>query len=147
MVLATGTACSGQTSEQTAIMRAIEAAVVLPEGASALDDYSRNYALQPDGKIIAVFVIPRDTGGLAEDAGCETMLENGDARPCTEAEMAEDKAFEEALANAHGEAGQSRWFDDRLELPAVNGGGCGFIEILYDPQTAQIERAECNGDA
>lgn len=127
-------------------MRAIEAAVVLPEGASALDAYSRNYALQSDGKVIAVFVIPREKGGVAEGAGCEIMLENGDARPCTEAELAEDKAFDEALANAQGEAGQSRWFDDRLELPAVNGGGCGVVTIIYDPRSKQIESAECNGD-
>lgn len=127
-------------------MLAIEAAVVLPEGASALDAYSRNYALQSDGKVIAVFVIPREKGGVAEGAGCEIMLENGDARPCTEAELAEDKAFDEALANAQGKAGQSRWFDDRLELPAVNGGGCGVVTIIYDPRSKQIESAECNGD-
>lgn len=127
-------------------MHGIEEAVVLPEGARPLDAYSRNYALQPDGKVIAVFVIPGEKGGVAEGAGCEIMLENGDARPCTEAELAEDKAFDEALANAQGEAGQSRWFDDRLELPAVNGGGCGVVTIIYDPRSKQIESAECNGD-
>lgn len=127
-------------------MHGIEEAVVLPEGARPLDAYSRNYALQPDGKVIAVFVIPHEKGGVAEGAGCEIMLENGDARPCTEAELAEDKAFDEALANAQGEAGQSRWFDDRLELPAVNGGGCGMVTIIYDPRTKRIESAECNGD-
>ena len=127
-------------------MHGIEEAVVLPEGARPLDAYSRNYALQPDGKVIAVFVIPHEKGGVAEGAGCEIMLENGDARPCTEAELAEDKAFDEALANAQDEAGQSRWFDDRLELPAVNGGGCGVVTIIYDPRSKQIESAECNGD-
>lgn len=127
-------------------MRGIEAAVVLPEGARPLDAYSRNYALQPDGKVIALYVMPREKGGVAEGAGCEIMLENGDARPCTEAELAEDKAFDEALENAQGEAGQSRWFDDRLELPAVNGGGCGVVTIIYDPRSKQIESAECNGD-
>ena len=127
-------------------MRVIEAAVVLPKGARPLDAYSRNYALQPDGKVIAVFVIPREKGGVADGAGCEIMLQNGDARPCTEAELAEDKAFDEALANAQGEAGKSRWFDDRLELPAVNGGGCGVVTIIYNPRSKQVESAECNMD-
>lgn len=128
-------------------MHGIEEAVTLPEGARPLDAYSRNYALQPDGKVIAVFVIPRDKGGVDEDAGCEIMLENSDARPCTEAELAEGKAFEESLANALGKADHSRWFDDRLELPAMNGGGCGVVTIIYDPRTKRVESAECNGDA
>jgi len=128
------------------MMRHIEAAVALPEGARPLEACSRNYALQPDGKVIAVFMIPHEKGGVAEGAGCEIMLENGDARPCTEAELAEDKAFDEGLANAQGEADQARWLDDRLELPAGNGGGCGFVTIIYDPRSKQVESAECNGD-
>lgn len=124
-------------------MQAVETAAELPAGAGPISDYSRNYARQPDGKIIAVFVTPHDTD---KEGGCEIMLANGDARPCTEAELAEGKAFDEALSNARGEAGQSRWYDDRIDLPAMNGGGCAMVTIIYDPATKRVESAECNGD-
>lgn len=128
-------------------MQAIETAVAMPPGTRPINEYSRNYARQPDGKVIAVYVIPHKPRPIEEDGGCEVMLEDLEARPCTDAELAEDKTFEEAVADAQGEAGQSRWFDDRLELPAVNGGGCGMVTIIYDPRAKRVESAECNGDA
>lgn len=128
-------------------MRAIEAAVVLPEGAGALDEYSRNYALGPDGKILAVYVSPSEPPIANAEYGCEVMLEDLESRPCTEEEVAELVRDNEASAERMGKAGQSRWFDNYGEMPRVLDGGCGFIEIVYDPQTRRIERAECNGEA
>lgn len=147
LALAAATACSAQSSEQAAIIRAIEAAVVLPEGAAALDEYSRNYAVRPDGKILAVYVSPSEPVVAAEDDGCEVMLEDLEARPCTDDEVAERVRDDQSRAERMGNAGQSRWFDSYEELPVVLDGGCGFIEVIYDPKTKRIERAECNGEA
>lgn len=128
-------------------MRSIEAAVVLPKGAGALDEYSRNYAVGRDGKIIAYYVIPFATSITEGEDGCEVMLENLESRPCTDEEVAEMVRDDLAQAERRGRAGQSRWFDSYGELPLVLDGGCGFIEIIYDPETKRIERAECNGEA
>ena len=128
-------------------MRTIEATVVLPEGAGALDAYSRNYAVKPDGKILAVYVRPSEPQVADEEEGCEVMLEDFESRPCTDEEVAEVVRDDQARAQRMGKAGQARWFDSHEELPLVLHGGCGFIEIIYDPQTKRIERAECNGEA
>jgi hypothetical protein len=147
LALAAGTACSAQSSEQAAIMRAIEAAVVLPEGARALAEYSRNYAVGPDGKILAVYVSPSEPQVADEEYGCEVMLEHLEWRPCTNDEVAAMIRDDQASAERMGAAGQSRWFDNYEELPLVLDGGCGFIKIIYDPKAKRIERAECNGEA
>ncbi len=128
-------------------MQAIEVAVVLPEGAGALDEYSRNYATGPDGKVLAHYVIPTESSVADEDHGCEVMLANFDSRPCTDEEVAEMVRDDQARAERMGRAGQSRWLESYSELPLVLDGGCGFIEIVYNPQSKQIERAECNGEA
>ena len=128
-------------------MQAIEAAVVVPEGAGALDEYSRNYAVGPDGKIVAVYVSPSEPLVTDEEDGCEVMLEDFESRPCTPEEVAEMVRDDQASAERMGKAGQSRWFDSYEDLPVVLDGGCGFIEIIYDPKTKRIERVECNGEA
>ncbi|MBA4767566.1 MAG: hypothetical protein H2049_08010 [Porphyrobacter sp.] len=147
LALGTGAPTLAQTSEQTAVMQAIEAAVLLPEGAGELAEYSRNYAAGPDGKVLAFYVIPFETLITDEDVGCEVMLEDLESRPCTDEEVAEMVRDDLARAERMGKAGQSRWFDSYGELPLVLDGGCNFIEIIYDPKTKRIERAECNGYA
>lgn len=128
-------------------MQAIEKAVILPEKASALDEYSRNYATGPDGKVIGIYVTPHDIDPAGEDVGCEVMLEDLESRTCTEAEEAELAARDQALAAKQGNAGQSRWFDDYLELPTIMDGGCDVVTIIYDPRAKRVESAECNGEA
>jgi hypothetical protein len=145
--LASGVACAERSSEQDALMNAIERSVVMPTGAGKLDEYSRNYATGPDGKVIGIYVTPHDSGPADEDVGCEVMLEDLESRPCTEAEEAEQADHHEALAATLGEAGQSRWFDDYLELPTILDGGCNAVTIIYDPRAKQVESAECNGEA
>jgi hypothetical protein len=142
-----GAACSAQPSGQEAAMDAIEAAVELPAGAKVIEDYSRNYALRPDGKVIGVYVTPRPTEARDSEYGCDVMLEDGDSRPCTEAEEAENAAFDKALADNLGRAGQSRWFEDYRELPTILDGGCGVVKIIFDPHSQRIESAECYGEA
>jgi hypothetical protein len=148
IALVTCAACSQQdASENESVMRAIEVAVELPAGARALEEYSRNYAMRPDGKVIGVFVIPRPKEERASELDCEVMLEDFDSRPCTDAEKAKVVAQAKATANLFGQANQSRWFDDHRELPMILDGGCDLIEIIFDPQSQLIESTECNGEA
>ncbi len=128
-------------------MRVIESAVELPVGAEALEEYSRNYALRPDGKVMAVYVTPLPTEARGSEDGCEVMLEDMDSRPCTEAEEAEIASNDEVMAASFGQADQSRWFDDYRDLPMIMDGGCSLIEIIYDPQSQLIESTQCNGEA
>lgn len=128
-------------------MQAIETAVELPAGAKALGEYSRNYALRPDGKVIAVYVVPKAVKHRDSDYGCEVMLEDFESRPCTDAEEAKMAAQEDTTADLFGQANQSRWFDNYGDLPIIMDGGCDLIEIIFDPQSRQIESTQCNGEA
>jgi hypothetical protein len=145
--LATAAACAEQSSEQDALMNAIERSVTMPAGAGKLDDYLRNYAIGPDGKVVAIYVTPHQPPAAGEDVGCDVMLEDLESRPCTAAEEAELVADDQASAVTQGAAGQSRWFEDYRELPTILDGGCDVITIIYDPHAKQVESAECNGEA
>lgn len=134
-----------QTSEQELITRAIESAVQLPAGAHLFEEYSRNYATLPDGKVIGIYVLPWTTEAPPDDVGCEVALIKRGSRPCTDVEMAEIAAQEKATAKLFGLANQTRWFDDYRELPMVLDGGCDLIEIIFDPQSHLIQRAQCSG--
>lgn len=148
IALVTGSACSQQqVSEQELIMRAIESAVQLPAGAEPLDEYSRNYALRPDGKVIGVYVLPRPAEARVSDVGCEVMLESFESRPCTDAEEAEIAGQEKATVDLFGQANQTRWFEDYRDLPMMLDGGCNLIEIIFDPQSQLIQSTQCNGEA
>jgi hypothetical protein len=41
-------------------------------------------------------------------------------------------------------AGQRRWVSAEGKLPGISDGGCGVVEVLFDPTTDEV-RAECNG--
>ena len=128
-------------------MRAMESAVKLPAKAKALEEYSRNYAFRPDGKVIAVYVIPRPAKERGSEVGCEVVLENFGSRPCTDAEKVEFEDREKRTAERFGQANQSRWLGDYHELPMLLDGGCDLIEIIYDPRTDRIQSTQCNGEA
>lgn len=148
VALISGAACSQpQASEHELVMRTIETAMELPAGARAIGEYSRNYALRPDGKVMAVYVIPKPLKARDSDYGCEVMLEDFGSRPCTDAEEAEIADQENATADLFGQANQSRWFDNYGDLPMILDGGCDLIEIIFDPQSQQIESTQCNGEA
>jgi hypothetical protein len=40
--------------------------------------------------------------------------------------------------------GQRRWVSDEGHLPGISEGGCGVVEVLFDPATDEVKRAECN---
>jgi hypothetical protein len=144
--LASTGANAAPLAEHKALMGQIESTVQLPEGARSIDQYSRNYALRADGKVVAIFVIPPEPiWNGSEGFGCEVMLEDFTSRPCTEEEIAETKQQDAVTAMRFGAADESRWFDDYRELPTILDGGCMQIEIIFDPRSKQIESAECNG--
>jgi hypothetical protein len=146
LFLASVAAATAPLSEHQSIMRQIESSVQLPEGAKPIDQYSRNYALRPDGKVVAIFVIPPEPmWDDSEGFGCEVALEDFATRPCTEEEIAEIKQQDAATAASFGAADESRWFSDDGELPTILDGGCTQVEIVFDPHSKQIESAECNG--
>ena len=128
-------------------MRAIESAVKLPATAKTLEEYSRNYAFRPYGKVIAVYVIPRPAEQRGSEVGCEVMLENFGSRSCTHAEKVKIADQEKRTAERFGQANQSRWFGDYLELPMITDGGCSLIEIIYDPRSHRLQSTQCNGEA
>lgn len=125
-------------------MRAVESMVQLPAGAKPLEEYSRNYASLPDGKVIGIYVLPSTPETQRHDIGCEVALKRG-SRPCTDAEKAESAAQERATAKLFGQANQSRWFGDYRQLPIILDGGCELIEIIFDPSSQLIQSAQCNG--
>jgi len=124
----------------------IELAVNLPAGARTLQDYSRNYAMRPDGRVIGVYVIPQPDENYGPDYGCEVMLENFTSRPCTKAEDAENAKINSAMADMFGRA-EPRWVNDYRNLPAISDGGCDVIEVIFDPRLNRIESTLCNGEA
>ena len=44
-------------------------------------------------------------------------------------------------------AGRRRWVADVGNLPAISDGGCGVVEVLFDPASAEVKRAQCNARA
>ncbi|MDJ0978953.1 MAG: hypothetical protein QNI87_10490 [Erythrobacter sp.] len=148
VALISGAACSQQQApEHELVMRAIETAVELPNGARAFGEYSRNYALRPDGKVVAVYVMPWPMKARDSDYGCEVILKDLGSRPCTDAEKAEFAVQENANADLFGRANQSRWFDNYRDLPMILDGGCDLVTIIFDPKSQQIESMQCNGEA
>lgn len=109
IALTAGAGCSqAEASEHELIIRAIESAVQLPAGTKPLQEYSRNYASLPDGKVIGIYVLPKTIEPQRDDVGCEVVLKNFGSRPCTEAELAEGVAREKASAELFGQANQTR---------------------------------------
>ena len=40
--------------------------------------------------------------------------------------------------------GRRRWVDDYRALPLISEGGCGVIEITFDPRTQKLDTPACN---
>ncbi|MDH7971113.1 hypothetical protein QH494_02875 [Sphingomonas sp. AR_OL41] len=114
-------------------MKAIDATVHLPHKAYPLRKYARFYALRPDGKIAALFYAntksKRPAGRFCSSDGPEGKLQS---IPCP--------------ADDRPEANEQRWVNYN-ELPLIFDGGCGVIDIIYNPQSAEIEETACHGMA
>lgn len=42
--------------------------------------------------------------------------------------------------------GKRRWFNDKDEMPGMNGGGCGEVSVVYDTAKSALREVECNGE-
>jgi hypothetical protein len=120
-----------------ALMSRIEQTLQLPQGASQIEEYARYYAETDTAEITAVYLIPFDDAIGPNDV-CEEVLADFSTReaPCPD--------LRPAWAMP---AGQRRWVDDPRKLPMINDGGCSVIEVVFDPATSRVTRAECNGEA
>ena len=51
------------------------------------------------------------------------------------------------VASAHNDlpAGQRRWVKDIYQLPAIDDGGCGIVNVTFDPKTKRVTQVFCNG--
>ena len=42
--------------------------------------------------------------------------------------------------------GKRRWFNDMREMPGMDGGGCGQVQIVYDTAKSAVREVRCNGE-
>jgi len=42
-------------------------------------------------------------------------------------------------------AGHRRWVSEEGKLPAISDGGCGVVEVHFDPATNEVIGTACNG--
>lgn len=131
-----------QDDGERALMREIEAAIILPRGANPLASYGRNYAREGT-RIVAVFATPPVFSG----GGCFMVSADLKSRPCTDEEIAGNRKAEREYAASQAAAGESRWFEDRRSLPLVFDGGCSFIDVEYDPAGKRFVSVACHGVA
>jgi len=133
-----------ENKRRAAISSALEREVVLPEGASSIGSYSRNYAMASDRVVIAVFI---EVPPIPEKMGCHVVLSVRpfQERPCTEQEVATGAEKQKAYQLRIAPVGQARWFESVDELPSQVDGGCSYITIVYDLKLERFESVECNG--
>lgn len=115
----------------------IEGQVQMPEKARSLADYARYYAPDQGGKVRGVYLLPFPELPAGSDQGCAEMTDNFELKdvPCPPT-----PAQPEAL-----KAGQRRWVNNQRDLPLINDGGCGVIEVLFDLKTRKVQEVTCNG--
>lgn len=118
-------------------MDQIEKQVHLPNGAGRLADYSRYYADDGHGEVVAVFlIIPKDEPRPGET--CEELAANFTSRtvPC------EPMHLPWAIP-----AGQRRWLKDKRDLPFINDGGCMEVDVTFNRAKSTVTSIQCNGEA
>mgnify|MGYP005821901355 FL=1 len=144
--LACSSAAGGEPGvDEIALMNRIEALVELPEKAKPLNQYSRNYALAEAGNVIAVYFLPIEIKW--DDLICLEPPPDFNPRSCTPEEISEWRRQEDEAAARRAKRGASRWFSSVDDLPYIFDGGCGFIEVVYDPAIDRIVSVQCNGYA
>jgi hypothetical protein len=125
--------CTNDRDRRDPLADRIENAIVLPQGAFALADYERYYAVT-QGVVRGVYTIHGP--GYREFAaqGCRELAER--PFPCPR-ENGELRLVE---------PGQRAWVDDAMELPGRSGGGCSQVDIAYRIADGAFLYVECNGD-
>jgi hypothetical protein len=129
-------ACTTPEQRQhDALMDVIEARVKLPEGARALSEYARHYAVDETGLIVGVYA--PGYRAPAPDEGCEELLENMASRPVPCEEPEGNRLL----------SGQRQWVGNTDRLPLTMDGGCGVITVIYVSKAGAVKSATCNGVA
>ncbi len=117
------------------LMDEIERNVVLPPGAQPLRTYARTYKFVAPERVEAFYFTPDDR---LDGDFCAGTKEGG--RTNGQVLLACKPPW--GLG-----AGQRRWLDDDVHLPAVSDGGCYYISINYDLSDGGRPEAYCNGEA
>lgn len=99
---------SDEEREHASLMDEVEQRVRLPDGSQPLNEYARYYAIDGQGRVVAIYT---------------TFVE------------------------PDLPAGQRRWVGDQSKLPGISDGGCGVVNVLFNPATRKVEEAFCNGVA
>lgn len=126
-------ACSAHQDEHARIASAIDAALTLPKGALSADSYARYYTVRPDGKIHVIYTASvRDDAPKPADYGCSEVTADFTLVdvPCPPDDRPKAK--------------QQLWVSNS-EMPAYDDGGCSIINVIYNPESQQVEKAACNG--
>lgn len=123
--------------QQTQLMDEIEARIELPDGALPLSKYARFYAYDDTGRVVGLYLIPH--APMPPDEGCSELQENLSPKSVDCSSLPSDPL---------GGVGENerRWLN-RDVMPGVSDGGCGVIEVVYQPVTKIVEKASCNGVA
>jgi hypothetical protein len=135
--------------EQLAISDHIESIIVLPDGATPLSEYSRNYVNLSDGAVMAVYWRPHPPIKEGWKCGRLLPLERGDPlviewETCSDAHIeAENRRIAEIMSQ-FAPVGSSRWLARLEDLPMQFGGHCNYITIIYKPALGEFESIECN---
>lgn len=117
-------------------MEKIEQQVNLPNGAAPLNRYARYYALDRQGQVHGVYLIPLPNDISLND-GCSEITANIELKdaPCPK-----DSS---SLRNL--KADQRRWLASVDSLPSVNDGGCSVVNVVFDRRKGKVKAVFCNG--
>jgi hypothetical protein len=117
------------------LMDAIERQVKMPPGERPLKDYARFYARQYAERVIGLYMLPPDPRSPPRFK-C-VKWEAGEAK---------DIACDFEARGLKVVAGQRTWLENAEGLPfyLIEGGGCHFVTMNYDPHKRIVERVYCN---
>ncbi|MES2058194.1 MAG: hypothetical protein V4564_19820 [Pseudomonadota bacterium] len=119
--------------ERVRLMDAIDTTVRLPIGARPLQQYARFYSVRPDGKIAVLFDADTKTK-RPKGYRCSLLMPDGSFKKV------------QCPPDTRPEANERHWVKPS-EMPLIFDGGCGVIDMLYDPRTAKVEQIACHGEA
>ena len=129
---------SSPPSAEAELMDKIERQVKLPAGAEPLARYARYYALDRQGQVLGVYLIPFSYD-IGPDDGCSEVTANFELK---------DTSCPPEASQVHNlKAGQRRWLARDKGLPVVNDGGCSVVNVVFDRQKGTVEDVFCNGVA
>ncbi|MFY7745686.1 MAG: hypothetical protein ACOVQY_09670 [Erythrobacter sp.] len=127
-------------AEQSAVIKRIEASIGLPPSAASMDEYSRNYGMRGDGKVLGVYAKRRNLS-VSDDI----------CKGCTEEQRQERqrlaKETEDWWVERYAPTGESRWIGNFDDYPSLMDGGCLQIQVIYDLAKQHVEGVWCNGVA